>query len=137
KGLLQALDGLKDPNNKGYVLELLKFCAKDEAVPAVSAYLSDEYLAEKAARVLSGIHSDSAAKALNQGLQQAASEQVATVIVGAIGEVGASGAEDRILELLQRYNSDNFGRVALTTLSKVGTLKSYDYFVNKAKSVNY
>src|SRR5690606_17199201 len=39
KGLLQALDKLKDPNNKGYVLELLKFCAKDEAVPAVSAYL--------------------------------------------------------------------------------------------------
>src|SRR5690606_8626907 len=70
KGLLQALDKLKDPNNKGYVLELLKFCAKDEAVPAASAYLSDEYLAEKSARVLSGIHSDSAAKALNQGLQQ-------------------------------------------------------------------
>ncbi len=137
QGLLQALDKLEDADNKGYVLELLKFCAKDEAVAAVSGYLSDEYLAEKAARVLSGIHSENAAKALNEGLRQASSEKVATAIVGAIGELGAQGAEDRILELLQVYSSDNFGRVALTTLSKTGTLKSYDYFANKAKTVNY
>ncbi len=137
QGLLQALGQLKDANNKGYVLELLKFCAKDESVAPVSAYLSDDYLAEKAARVLSGIHSDKAAEALNQGLQQAVSEKVATAIIGAIGEVNGQGAEDRILELLQQYNSENFQRVALTTLSKVGTVKSYDVFVNKAKAVNY
>jgi len=137
QGLLQALDQLKDPNNKGYVLELLKFCAKDEAISKVSSYLSDDYLAEKAARVLSGIHSEKAAEALRQGLQQAGNEKVATAVVGALGEVKGQGVEDQILALLQKYNAENFQRVALTTLSKVGTAKSYDTFYNKAKAVNY
>src|SRR5690606_35592511 len=122
---------------KGYVLELLKFCAKDEAISKVSSYLSDDYLAEKAARVLSGIHSEKAAEALRQGLQQAGNEKVATAVVGALGEVKGQGVEDQILALLQKYNAENFQRVALTTLSKVGTAKSYDTFYNKAKAVNY
>ena len=137
EGLLQALDQLKDPDNKGYVLELLKFCAKDEAVAKVSTYLADEYLAEKAARVLSDIRTEKAVQALNQGLQQANSEKTATAIIGAIGEVKGQVAEDKILELLQKYNSDNFQFVALTALSKVGTAKSYNLFYDKAKSVNF
>ncbi len=137
QGLLQALDQLKDPNNKGYVLELLKFCAKDEAVSKVSSFLSDEYLVEKAARVLSGIRSEKASEALNQGLRQAGSEKAATAIIGAIGEAKSQGAEDIILDLLQKYNSENFQFVALTALSKIGTAKSYDVFYNKAKTSNY
>lgn len=137
QGLLQALDKLKDQNNKGFVLELLKFCGKDDAVLGVSAYLTDEYLVEKTARVLSAVHSESAGKALNEALQTNISEKVATAIIGAIGEIGVLGTEDKILELLQLHNSENFQRVALTTLSKIGTLKSYDYFVNKSKTVNY
>ena len=39
QGLLLALDKLSDKDNKGYVLELLKFCAKNEAISKVSSYL--------------------------------------------------------------------------------------------------
>ena len=137
QGLLQALDKLNDPNNKGYVLELLKFCAKDEAIDKVAAYLTDDYLAEKAARVLSGIHSEKAGQTLNQALQKASNEKTATAIIGAIGEIRVSGAEDNVLAAQLRYNSDNFQRVALTTLSKIGTAKSFDVFNNKAKAVGY
>lgn len=136
-GLLQALDKLTDPNNKGYVLELLKFCAKDEAIDKVATYLKDEYLAEKAARVLSGIHTPKAGEALHQALKSASSEKITTAILGAIAEVKVTQAEEDVLVALNKYNSENFQRVALTALSEIGTAKSFDVFNDRAKAANY
>lgn len=87
KGLLGALDNLKDQNNKAFVFELLKFCAKNESVDKVATYLNDTYLAEKAARVLSAIHTPEAAVALNKALAGSVNEQTATAIIGALGEL--------------------------------------------------
>ncbi|MCA5004398.1 family 16 glycoside hydrolase [Sphingobacterium bovistauri] len=136
KGILLALDKLKDKDNKGYALELLKFCAKNEAIEKVSSYLTDEYLAEKAARVLSAIHTKESSSALNKALAGNVTEKTATAIIGALGEVKNSEAEDRILELIKTYQSDNFQRNAYSALSKLGTAKSYDTLYAKAKSVD-
>lgn len=136
-GLLVALDKVKDPNNKGFVLELLKFCAKNESVAKVSALLTDEYLAEKAARVLSAIHTTEAAAALNAALAGNVSEKVATAIIGALAEVHNKDAENRIIQLIGQYQSENFQRNALTTLSKIGGVNSYNVFYNKAKAVDF
>ncbi len=137
KGLLSALDNLKDKNNKAFVFELLKFCAKNESVEQVSTYLTDAYFSEKAARVLSAIHTPEAAAALNKALAGNVSEQSATAIIGALGELQSKDAEARVLALIGQYQSENFQRNALTTLSKIGGEKSYDTFYGKAKSVNY
>ena len=136
-GLLLALDKVKDQNNKGFVLELLKFCAKNEAVDKVAALLTDDYLAEKAARVLSAIHTKEASSALNKALAGNVNEKVATAIIGALAEVQNKDAENRIIELIGKYSSENFQRNALTSLSKIGGKNSYDVFYNKAKAVNF
>lgn len=136
KGLLLGLDKVKDPNNKGYILELLKFCAKDDAVEKVATYLADDYLAEKAARVLSAVNSPSSAAALNKALAGDVNEKRANAIIGALGEVRNKEAEARIIELLGKYNSENFQRNALTALSRIGGEKSFDILYAKAKAVN-
>jgi hypothetical protein len=134
KGILAALDKLKDNNNKGYALELLKFCGKNEAIEKVSAFLTDEYLAEKAARVLSAIHTKESAAALNKALAGNVTEKTATAIIGALGELKNTDAEDRILELLKTYQSDNFQYNAYAALSKLGSSKSYDVLYARAKA---
>lgn len=137
QGLLQALANLKDQNNKAYVFELLKFCAKNESVAKVATYLSDDYFAEKAARVLSGIHTPEAAVALNTALQGNVTEKAATAIIGALGELQSKEAEERVIALIGQFQSANFQRNALTTLSRIGGEKSYDLFYTKAKAVGY
>ncbi|MFD2553702.1 3-keto-disaccharide hydrolase [Sphingobacterium tabacisoli] len=137
KGLLSALGNLKDQNNKAFVFELLKFCAKNESVNQVATYLNDGYFAEKAARVLSAIHTPEAAAALNTALAGNVTEQTATAIIGALGELQSKDAEERVIALIGQYQSENFQRNALTTLSKIGGEKSYDTFYGKAKSANY
>lgn len=137
KGLLAALDNLNDKNNKGYVFEILKFCAKNESVNKVATYLTDDYLAEKAARVLSAIHTPEASAALNTALKGNVSEKAATAIIGALGELKSKEAEERVIALISQYQSENFQRNALTTLSRIGGEKSYDLFYNKAKSAGF
>ncbi|MBL1410914.1 DUF1080 domain-containing protein [Sphingobacterium faecale] len=137
KGLLNALGDLKDQNNKAFVFELLKFCAKNESVDQVATYLNDGYFAEKAARVLSAIHTAEAAAALNKALAGNVTEQTATAIIGALGELQSKDAEERVIALIGQYQSENFQRNALTTLSKMGGEKSYETFYGKAKSANY
>jgi len=137
KGLLLALDQVKDKDNKGYVLELLKFCAKNEAVDKVAALLTDDYLAEKAARVLSAIKTKESASALNKALAGNVTEKTATAIIGALSEVKNPEAEARIIELIGQFSADNFQRNAYTALSKFGGEKSYGVLYNKAKSVGF
>ncbi|MGN0002058.1 MAG: DUF1080 domain-containing protein [Sphingobacterium composti] len=137
KGLLLALDQVADKDNKGYVLELLKFCAKNESVDKVSTFLTDDYLAEKAARVLSAINTQESSAALNKALAGNVNEKTATAIIGALSEVKNQDAETRIIELIGQYSADNFQRNAFTALSKFGGEKSYDVLYNKAKSVGF
>ena len=136
-GLLLALDQVADKDNKGYVLELLKFCAKNEAVAKVSTFLTDDYLAEKAARVLSAIDTKESSDALNKALTGTVTEKTATAIIGALSEVKNQDAEARIIELIGQFSSDNFQRNAFTALSKFGGQKTYDVLYNKAKSVGF
>ncbi|WP_138090058.1 hypothetical protein [Sphingobacterium daejeonense] len=116
KGLLDALDKLTDKNNKGYVFEVLKFCAKNDAIEKVAPYLADEELAEKAARVLNAIHTPEAATALNNALNSSSTEKTATAIVTALGEIESAEAEAKIIELIGKYTSDNFQLAGLTAL---------------------
>lgn len=137
KGLLLALDKLEDQNNKGFVFELLKFCAKNEAVEKVATYLNDEYLAEKAARVLSAIHTPEASAALSAALKTAKSEKTAVAIITALGDLKTKEAEQEIIAKIGQFTSDNFQRNGLAALSKIGGEASYNTFATKAKAVNY
>ncbi|GGH23201.1 DUF1080 domain-containing protein [Sphingobacterium alkalisoli] len=136
-GLLLALDRIENKDNKGFVLELLKQCAKNEAIQQVSTYLTDDYLVGKAARVLNGIRTPEAASALNTALNTTKSEKAAVAIVAALGDIKDVNSETRILELIRQFESPNFQRNALTALSKIGGVASYDTFLSNARAVNY
>jgi hypothetical protein len=137
KGLLDALDKLTDKNNKGYVFEVLKFCAKNDAIEKVAPYLADEELAEKAARVLNAIHTPEAATALNNALNSSSTEKTATAIVTALGEIESAEAEAKIIELIGKYTSDNFQLAGLTALSKIAGPNSAELFLTKAEEKSY
>ncbi|MGO1595233.1 MAG: DUF1080 domain-containing protein [Sphingobacterium sp.] len=137
QGLLSALDQVEDKDNKAYVLELLKFCAKDEAVDGVAAYLTDEYLVEKAARVLNAIASPAAASALNSALATVSSEAEATAIIAALGNLQTEDAEQKIIELLGQFEEDNFQLNGLTALSQIAGPNSDRLFLDRAKAVDY
>src|SRR5690606_35267259 len=137
QGLLTALDQLEDKDNKAYVLELLKFCAKDDAVDVVAAYLTDDYLVEKAARVLNAIASPAAASALNSALATVSSEAAATAIVAALGNLQAEDAEQKIIELLGQFEEENFQFNGLTALSQIAGPNSDQLFLDRAKAVDY
>lgn len=138
KGLLEALQKVKDPNNKAYILEVLKYCAKNESVAVVAESLNDDYLAEKAARVLTAIGTKEAAAALNKALASNVNEKVASSIVTALGDLKSAEAEDSIIALLDKFsNSQNFAFTGMTALSKIAGPKSYDVFYNRAKAVGF
>lgn len=137
-GLLGALDKVKDKYNRAYVLETLKFCAKNESIAKVATYLMDDYYTEKSARILAAIGTPEAAQALNKALEGSVNEKVATAVVTALGDLKSTQAEQRILALIEQYKaSPNFVYSGLTALSKIGGLASYDTFVRLATGANF
>lgn len=136
-GLLAALDQITDKNNKGYIFEVLKQCAKNEAIDKVAPYLADDELAEKAARVLNAIRTPEAASALNTALNASTTERTAVAIIAALGDLRSEQAEAKIIELLGKYDSENFQFNGLTALSKIGGDNSEAIFLEKAQQQEY
>ena len=136
-GLLAALDQITDKNNKGYIFEVLKQCAKNESIDKVAPYLADDELAEKAARVLNAIRTPEAAAALNTALNSSATERTAVAIIAALGDLRSEQAETKIIELLGKYNSENFQFNGLTALSKIGGDNAEALFLEKAQQQGY
>lgn len=137
QGLVGALQKLEDRDNKAFVLQLMKQASKNEAIAAIVPYLTDEYLAGKAALALNGIGTPEAAQALSQALAGATSEKITTALVAALGDLRSKGDEEAIIAALSKYTSDNFQRNAYTALSKIGGTKSAPVFLSKLKSVDY
>ena len=137
KGLILALSQLKDNNNKAFVLELMKQASKNEAVVAISPYLSDGFLAEKAARALNAIRTPEATKALSEALANAKDEKSITTIVAALGDLKSREDEKAIIALLAQFASDNFQRTGFTALSHIAGEASAPVFLTKLKATNY
>src|SRR3546814_619088 len=76
QGLNAALNEVADKDNKGYVISLLHKAGKDDAVVALTPFLTDEYLSEKASRALASIGSESASKALIGALPSAKGHEI-------------------------------------------------------------
>lgn len=136
-GLIESLSKIKDKNLQGYVLQLIQNCGKDEAVEAVSKYLNDEFLAEKAGRALTSIGSAKAKDALSDALKKASNEKSAIAIVTALGVFKSSADEQEIIKLLSKYNSVAFQKTALNALSQIGQPGSAQTFESKIKAANY
>ncbi|WP_257668221.1 family 16 glycoside hydrolase [Parapedobacter tibetensis] len=118
KGAMEALGAIANKDNKGYVIQLLQNAGDDTAIEALSGYLIDEYLSEKAARALACIGTESAGAALLESLPNATG--VATIhIINALGFMAYAPAEPSILAMTEATDV-NLRRVVLDALSKIG-----------------
>ncbi|ADY53189.1 protein of unknown function DUF1080 [Pseudopedobacter saltans DSM 12145] len=136
-GLIESLNKIKDKNLQGYVLQLIQNCGKDEAVEAVSKYLNDEFLAEKAGRALTSIGSAKAESVLVNALKNPSNEKSAIAIATALGALKSQKGEQAIINLLPKYSSVDFQKTALNALSQIAQPGSAQIFESKIKAANY
>ncbi|MEH6306574.1 DUF1080 domain-containing protein [Olivibacter sp. CPCC 100613] len=135
QGALAALEKLQDKNNKGYVLNLLTNAGKDEAVAAVSAYLQDEYLGDRAARTLARIRTGEAGKALSAALPSAKGRNI-TYILEAIGDADYVPAASAIAPFAGSEEL-NVRKTALYALAKLADPSSEELLKASAEKVSF
>src|SRR5690606_37740009 len=135
QGLIAALSEVADKDNKGYVISLLQQAGQDDAIAALSPYLTDVYLSEKASRALASNGSDAASQALVNALPSAKGHALISVIE-ALGDTQFAGAESALLPLVG--NSDaKVQKVVLYSLSNIGGTASADALKNAASAAGY
>lgn len=135
QGLNAALNEVADKDNKGYVISLLHKAGKDDAVAALTPFLTDEYLSEKASRALASIGSEQASKALLSAVPSAKGNALISVIE-ALGDIRYEGAESTLLSMLGNSDQD-VQKVLLYSLSNIAGAASADALKNAAASVDY
>ncbi|HWK56107.1 MAG TPA: DUF1080 domain-containing protein [Parapedobacter sp.] len=135
QGAVAALAAVDDKDNKGFVIQLLQNAGDDTAVEALSGYLTDAYLGEKASRALARIGTDAAGGALLAALLQA--NGVAEMnIVNALGFIGYAPAEQAILAKAGASDA-NLQKAVLYALSRIGGTASGSTLGAAARAADY
>ncbi len=119
------LDALKKASNsevKAFLIERLRFIAKDESVPALAEYLTDETLCDWSARTLVTINSDASRAALVAALP-GAKGTCQMRIAQALGDLREAKALEA-LSGLAKSNDKAIQKAALYALAQIGDLKS-------------
>ncbi|MGJ1537623.1 DUF1080 domain-containing protein [Sphingobacterium multivorum] len=137
EGLAKSIAQLSEPTNQVFALRLLRQCADNTAIPAVANCLTNDYLADAAARTLVSIRTPESTAALEKALAASTTEKTAIALVTALGDLKDKNAESAILGLTQKYNSDGFQRTALIALSKIGGTASESLFQEKLNAAGY
>jgi HEAT repeat protein len=132
---VEALSKVEAPESKQFLIYQLQTVGKDEAVPVLATYLSDEKLSGPAARTLARIRSEAAGKALLQGLANAKGN-AQIFITEALGESrykeGASSIEKTAVS-----EELNLRKVSLFALSEIASPTSESILAAAAKKANY
>lgn len=135
QGAVDALKALDNRDSKGFVIQLLQNAGDDSAVDALSPYLADEYLSEKAARALARIGTERAGSALLQALEEAEGVNAVHIIDG-LGFMAHSPAEQGVLAKANTSDIE-LRRISLYALSQIGGAASQSLMADAAKSAGY
>ncbi|HNY27315.1 MAG TPA: DUF1080 domain-containing protein [Candidatus Sumerlaeota bacterium] len=120
--LLDALKKASNSDVKAFLIERLRFIAKDESVPALAAYLTDETLCDWSARTLVTINSDASRAALVAALPNAKGSCQMRV-AQALGNLREAKALDTLSDLAKN-NDKAIRKAALYALAQIADLKS-------------
>jgi len=131
----EALGKIKDRDNQAFILFQLQQIAGNEAVPAISAFLNDEYLSGRAARALGRIRTESASQALLSALPNAKNTAQLN-IVQALGDAAYAPAAGAIEKLAGSGNA-KLQKSVLYALGEIGAVSSQSVLTNAAKAVSY
>ncbi|HPS03251.1 MAG TPA: HEAT repeat domain-containing protein [Candidatus Sumerlaeota bacterium] len=118
--LLDALKKASNADVKAFLIERLRFIAKDESVPALAAYLTDETLCDWSARTLVTINSDASRAALVAALPNAKGSCQMRV-AQALGNLREAKALDTLSDLAKN-NDKAIRKAALYALAQIADL---------------
>ncbi len=135
KGTLMALETIKDNDNRGYLIQLLQNAADDTAIEALSDYLNDPYLSEKAARALARIDTEPAGRALLDGLAGATGVE-AIQLINALGFMAYKPAESAIIAYASLPDTA-MRRTVFFALSRLGSNVSGAVLEKAARDAAY
>src|SRR5690606_2266146 len=135
EGAIDGLSKLANRDNKGFVIQLLQNAGDDRAVDALSKYLADTYLNEKASRALARIGTESAGSVLVQALEQLEGES-AIPLIDALGFMAYRPAEKAILAKATSPET-SLRRIVLYALSQIGGDESQSFLADAAQAAEY
>ncbi len=135
RALSEGLSRATDAEVKDFLLQELQFVARDNAIPAVSKLLADKRLSDPAARVLTRMGSESAAKALVAALPTAGTAQQA-VLAAALGHLRYAPAAAELRNLAS--SSDlSLRKAVLRALAETGDPASGTLLANEARKSGF
>ena len=132
---VEALSKVEASESKQFLIYQLQTIGKDEAVPTLAAFLTDEKLSGPAARTLARIGSEAPGKALLQGLASAKGNPQISITEA----LGASRYKDAASAIEKTAASEtlNLRKVSLFALSEIGVPSSEAILAAAAKKANY
>lgn len=130
-----ALNAETEPEVKAFLLERLAITGDDTVVETVARLLTDDVLADPAARVLIAVNSPKAREAVT-GAFSAAQGRPLLSLVQAAGELHASGAIPDLLPILDCKDAA-LRNVAITALAEIGAEESESDMMGAAWSDRY
>ncbi len=136
---VKALGMVQQRETKAFIIRQLETAGGAEAVPGLSAYLSDEQLSGPASRALASIgkRSPEAAEALLAALGRATSDKSKEDIVTAIAEIGLSQAEPELTRMLHDARGQALEGVLLYALGQCGSKASLGELAAAARRSGY
>lgn len=130
-----AIDKLDDVWSKEFVIRQLQATGKDDAVPCLQKFLSQEILAEASARALAQIHTDAAEKAL-MGALASSKGSIHLSIMEALGYSRYKPAQSAMVSMAE--NSDpKMRKIALYSLARMADPANAGVLANAAKKAHY
>jgi HEAT repeat protein len=131
----KALDKLKDPQNKAFIITQLELVGKDDAVPYLQNLLKDQGLADPASRALVKINSSASKSALLAGLDQS-DGQARLSIIEALGNSRYKEAAPK-LNVLGASKEEAITAVSLNALANLADPSSEEVLRQAAEKGDY
>jgi HEAT repeat protein len=131
----KALGQVQDKESKAFLLAQLQQIGTDQAVTSIVPYLTDERLADPAARTLSKINSPAAQQALLAALPKLSGRNK-QILVEAIGDAGIPAATSALIPLATDADK-MLAKTALYALAQIADPAAGKTLENAARRANY
>jgi HEAT repeat protein len=131
-----ALEKVQDNTNKQFIISQLQLIGKDDAVPFLQKYLSDEKLSGPAARALAQINTPNAQKVLFNSLSNAGSDVILLSIIEALGYVRYKPAVPILISLAETSEGEE-RKVILYALARTGDPAAKTLLQSAAQNAHY
>lgn len=134
KAYTKALSNITDKYNQAFIISQLQIVGKDDAVPALKKYLTDDQLCDPASRALVKVNTPASRAALLNALTGSEGDRRLT-LVEAIGDSKNSAAASKIAPLLG--DDKKLNKVALYALANIASPASAKVMGSAAEKAGF